>query len=245
VLRLASTTRPKNVRLAIAALIFTNIGILIVYIVVLQLALRVFRATHPKLGWNRPLGKTLTVSYVLLLTAVLLTIAFTILSYYTLNPILRSVALWIQRGAILYMMIFNIMSLVLLLLVLLLPPAPDNENFGAGSIRSKLIVPAVAVFFSIFIAGFRTGAAWSAPRPASNPGWYDKKAAFYVILFGFEIIIVYLFLFTRFDRRFWVPNGSNKPGDYSRINLDGSMARKTSEQDKASEQDHVSVQDKV
>ena len=245
VLRLALATRPNNARLYIAALIFTNIGVLVIYMVLLLLTLRVFRATHPKLGWNRPLGKTFTVSYFLLLGALLLVIAFTILSFYTLNPTLRTVALWIQRAAILYLMIFNVMSLVLLLLSLLLPRAPDNENFGTGSMGSKLIVLGVALFFCIFIAGFRTGTAWSAARPASNPAWYDSKAAFYVILFGFEIIIVYLFLFTRFDRMFWVPNGSHKPGDYSQTDFDSLTARKTSEQEKASEQDKASDQDKA
>ena len=245
VLRIAWATRPTNARVAIAALIFTNIGVLVVYVVVLLLALRVFRATHPKLGWNRRLGKTFTVSYVLLLGAVLLVIAFTILTFYTLNPTVRSVALWIQRSAILYMLFFNIASLSLLLLSWLLPRAQDNENFGTGGMGSKLIVLGVAIFFTIFIAGFRTGTAWSAARLASNAAWYDSKAAFYVILFGLEIIIVYLFLLTRFDRRFWVPNGSNKPGDYSRIDLDGSTVKRPLVQDSASVLDNVSAPEKA
>ena len=245
VLRIAWATRPDNAHVAIAALVFTNIGVLVVYVVVLLLALRVFRATHPKWGWNKSLKKTFTVSYVLLTCAILLTIAFTIVSFYTLNPTVRSVALWVQRGAILYMMIFNVVSLVLFLLSWLLPHAPDSENFGTGSIGSKLIILGAALFFTVFIAGFRTGTVWSAPRLASDAAWYDSKVAFYVILFGFEIIIVYLFLFTQLHKTFWVPNGSNKPGDYNQIGLDGSTARKTSEQHGAWEQDRASLQEKV
>ena len=241
VLRLAWATRPLNAHLAIAALLFTNLGVLVIYIVVLLLTLRVFRATHPALGWNRLLGKTFTVSYFLLLSAILPVIAFTLLSFYTLNPTLRSVALWIQRVAILYMALFNVMSLVMLLLSLLLPRTRDNENFGTGSMGSKLIILGAAVFFICLIAGLRTGTVWSAPRPASNPAWYDSKAAFYVILLGFEIVILYLFLFTRFDRMFWVPNGSKKPGDYSRFDLDGSTARKTLDQGQTLEQDKAPV----
>jgi hypothetical protein len=127
VLRLAWATRPKNVRVAIAAQIFTNVGILVVYIIVLLLILRVFRPTHPKLDWNRILGKMLIITYVLLLIAILATIAFTILSFYTLNPKLRFIALWIQRGAIIYMILFNIMALVLLLLSSLVPQAPETR----------------------------------------------------------------------------------------------------------------------
>ncbi|KAL9130269.1 MAG: hypothetical protein Q9217_001519 [Psora testacea] len=237
VLRIAWTTRSMNARLAIAANIFTNIGVLVIYIVLLLLVMRVFRATHPGLGWNKLLRKTVRVSYFLLGGALILTVAFTILTFYTLNPTLRTVALWIQRVAILYMMIFNIVTVVLLLISWLLPRASDNENFGAGSMESKLIILGVAVFFSVFIAGFRMGVAWSKARLASNAPWYDSKAAFYVIEFGFEIIVLYLLLVTRFDKRFWVPNGSNKPGDYSHINLDGLTERKMSEQDNSSDQD--------
>lgn len=229
VLRIAWATRPRNARLAVAAGIFTNIGVLVLYLVLLLIAQRMFRATHPKLGWNRPLGQVLQVAYGLLLVALLLSIAFTVLSFYTLNPTLRSAALWIQKGAIIYMMVFNVTTLVLLLLCVLLPRAPDHENFGTGSMRAKMINLGVAIFFTIFIAGFRTGTAWSSPRLATNPGWYQTKAAFYVIIFGFEIIVIYQFIFTRFDQMFWVPNGSSKPGDYSQADLDVSTEPKESE----------------
>ncbi len=250
-LRLALATRPKNVRLEIAALIFTNAGVLALYIVVLLLVLRVFRATHPKLGWNGPFKRILTVAYCVLVCALLLVIAFSVLTFYTLNPTLRSVALWIERGALLYMLMFNVMSLVMLLLSSLLPRAPDNENFGTGSMSSKLTILAVAVFFALFIAGFHTRTTWAAPRSIANPAWFDSKAAFYVIVFGFEIIVVYMFIFTRFDRRFWVPNGSKQPGDYSSLSLDDSTAirmselDKTSEQDKASRLDNSSLEDRA
>ncbi|KAL8748191.1 MAG: hypothetical protein Q9190_000010 [Brigantiaea leucoxantha] len=239
VLRIVWATRPSNARLTIAALIFTNLGVLVLYMVVLLLALRVFRATHPQLGWNSLLRKTLHVSYFLLGGSLVLTVAFTITTFYILDPTVRSVSLWIQRVSILYMLLFNVLSLILLLLAIFLPQHwPEYaENFGTGSMRAKLVILGVAVFFSVFIAGFRTGTVWSSPRLASNPAWYDSKAAFYVILFGFEIIVIYLFLFVRFDKRFWVPNGSNKPGDYSRQSLDNSTTVGTpSEPDREFEQ---------
>ena len=219
VLRIAWTTRSLNAGLAIAAGIFTNVGVLVIYVVLMLLVMRVFRATHPSLGWNGLLRKAILVSYVLLGAALVLTIAFTILTFYTLNPSLRTAALWIQRVAVLYILLFNIVIVILLLLCLLLPRASEGENFGSGSIESKLVILGVAVFFSLFIAGFRMGLSWSNARPASNAPWYDSKAAFYVIEFGFEIIVLYLLLLTRFDKRFWVPNHSDKPGDYSELDL--------------------------
>jgi hypothetical protein len=79
------------------------------------------------------------------------------------------------------MMIFNVITLVLLSLSVVLPRASDSENFGAGTMRSKLIILGTAVNFGTFIAGFRTGVIWSAPHPVSSPPWYDTKAAFYVL----------------------------------------------------------------
>lgn len=232
VLRIVWTTQPNNVRIAIAAQVLTNAGVLILYIVLLLLTLRVFRARRPKMGWNKHLNRTIKAAYFLLFFALVVTVSFTVLTFYTLNMKLRTDAVWIQRSAILYMMIFNITSLTFLILSLILPPALDSENFGTGSMGSKLTILAVAVFFCNFLSGFRTGLIWSATRPASDPAWYDTKPAFYVIIFGFEIVIVYLFLFTRFDRMFWVPNGSSKPGDYSSIVL-GETSIKEPEQEKS------------
>lgn len=219
VLRLAWTTHPYNIRLAIAAMIFTNIGGLVLYVVVLLLALRVFRALHPVPGWNKHLKKALAASYIVLTAVILGLVGFTIASLYSLDPRIQSVAFWYSRGANLYILLFNVLSLALFLAALLLPRAPESDDFGAGTMKSKLIILGIAVFFSTFIAGFRTGTVWAAPRPASDPAWYDSKAAFYVVIFSFELIIVYTFLIGRFDTRFWVPNGSTKPRDFHRLSL--------------------------
>ena len=218
VLRIVWANRPTNSHVAIAAQILLNAGVLVAYIVVLILSQRVLRATQPRLGWNKLLAKMLTVLYILLFCAFVLVISFTVLSFYTLNLHLRSIALWIQRVSILYILVFNIISLVMQLLSLLLPPSPERENFGTGSMKLKQIILGAALFFCLFIAGFRAGTAWAALRPASDPAWYDSKAAFYVIDFSFEIVIIYLLLITRFDRMFWVPNSSRQPGDYSQVN---------------------------
>lgn len=252
VLRIAWTTRETNAGLAIAANIFLNVGVVLIYIVLLVLALRVFRATHPSLGWNNIFRKTLRVAYCLLGCALILIISFTILSFYTLNPKLRNVSLWITRASILYFLVINLVTVVLLLLSWLLPRASNSETFGTGSMQSKLIIVAVGEFFSLFIAGFRMGVGWSNARPASDSPWYDGKAPFYVIEFGFEIVVLYLLLLSRFDKRFWVPNGSTKPGDYSRFDKDNASEvemmtgrDKTLEEDKTLEQDKTLEEDKT
>ena len=241
VLRLALATRPTNVSLAIAAGIFVNVGILVLYVVNLLLALRIFRATHPHLGWNPTFRKATKASYYSVAVALILVIAFTVLTFYTLDQTKRTAALWIQRVSILYLLLFNIAYLVFFLLSVMIPPAQDGENFGKyGSMRSKLNILSLAGFATLIIAGFRTGTIWSPPQLASNPPWWDGKVAFYLILFGLEVFVLYFLTFTRIDQRFWVPNGSSKRGNYSGTgDLDDSIGMKTwtHDQDDASQHD--------
>ncbi|PNS14414.1 hypothetical protein CAC42_3700 [Sphaceloma murrayae] len=216
VLRVVQTYRPTNIRLAIAAAIFLNAGVLIAYVVVLLLCIRILRALQPQLGWSNPLRLFIKLQYIILALALLLVIAFTVVNLYTLDAHLKTAALWIQRAAILYMLLFNLLSTAVLLLCVMLPRHTAPENFGQGSIAKKLAIASTANLVCVLIAAFRCGTVWVHPRPLNQPGWWHSKAALYAIEFGLEIVVIYLLIIMRFDLVFWVPNGSNGPGDYSR-----------------------------
>lgn len=218
--------RPDNARLAIAALIFINVGVLVIYVVVLNLATRLLRARQPRIGWHPMLAKCITANYVFMVIFILLVIAFTILSFYTRNPTLLQASLWIQRTGILYFWIFNLIAPTLYFLAVLLPKSHEAEQFGTGSMSAKITILGIIIFFNLWISGFRMGTSWTSARPLTDPAWFDTRAAFYIIELGFEIIITYLMLITRFDKRFWVPNGSKKHGDYSRISPNDAEHRK-------------------
>ncbi|KAH0370413.1 hypothetical protein KCU65_g2461, partial [Aureobasidium melanogenum] len=218
VLRIAWTTRIENARLAVAASIFLNLGVMVAYAVVLVLASRILRAAQPRLGWNSTLRKAIKVSYIGIVVVVILLLSFIVASVETLNQGVHTASLWVQRASNLYLLLLNCITPIFLLLSCLLPTDPESENFGSGSMRSKKIILGAASFFCLFISGFRCGTIWATPRPASDPAWYDNRALFYIVLLGFEIVIIYLFIFTRFDQKFWVPNGSQGPGDYSSRN---------------------------
>lgn len=215
VLRIAWTTRIQNARLAIAASIFLNLGVMVVYAVVIVLASRVLRATQPRLGWNPVLRKAVKISYVGIVICVILLLSFIIASVETLDQGIRTASLWVQRACNLYLLLLNLIAPIFLILSCILPKDPESENFGSGSMRTKKIILGVACFFCLFISGFRCGTIWAAPRPASDPAWFHHRALFYLVLLGFEVVIIYLFIFTRFDKKFWVPNGSQGAGDYS------------------------------
>lgn len=93
------------------------------------------------------------------------------------------------------------------------------EKFGQGRYRTKI---SLLLFTSVLLtlgACFRLAVNFSTPRPLADPAWYDSKASFYCFNFVIEIIVVYTYAVTRFDRRFHVPNGAFAPGHYNGMHV--------------------------
>ena len=216
VLRISWACYPRSVSTAIAANILVNAGILIVYILNLLFASRILRALQPTIGWNRALGFFYKAMYTLIGTSLVLVIVLTVMSSYTLDRKIHLEAMWIQRGAILFMLIFTLVPAVLLALAVLLPKHPSPETFGHGTMRTKIIVLAVGICLTVTIAGFRAGTTWMAPRPVDNPAWYQSRAAFYCFNFMLEIFILALYVPARIDKRFHVQDGSSKRRTYQK-----------------------------
>lgn len=215
VLRIVWSKEKHNVSLAIAAQIFVAAGILIVYIINLIFAQRILRARRPEVGWHPVLRILFGVLYALVAVALILVITLTVLEFYTLDPKVHSDALWIQRGAILYLLIVAVLPLAMLSLTYILPRSPNAESFGRGSVDSKAVILLAGSCLCTIIAGFRAGTTWEKPRPANDPAWYDSKAAFYCFQFMCEIMILILYITTRVDQRFYVPDGSSKRKSYA------------------------------
>lgn len=95
------------------------------------------------------------------------------------------------------------------------PTKRRPEKFGIGRYRTKLsLLFGTATLLSLG-ACFRIGIAYLDPRPIADPAWYDSKACFYCFNFLIELVVVYAYTISRFDRRFHVPDGSAGPGHYS------------------------------
>ncbi|KAI0429465.1 hypothetical protein F5Y09DRAFT_310322 [Xylaria sp. FL1042] len=217
ILRIVWASNQHNVRLAIAANIFVNAGVLVVYVVNLIFAQRILRARQPALGWHPAVSSALKVFYVGIGAALVLVIYSVVQSSYTLNPNTLRAARDIQLAASTYLLVFTTLPIWLLIVAhFLLPKSADEETFGHGSMRTKIVINLLATCICITIAGFKTGTAWEPPRPLSNPAWYHSKPAFYVFSFVLEIIVLAVLTLSRIDKRFHVPDGSKQPGDYSR-----------------------------
>lgn len=219
-LRLVWGTYPTNIRVAIAANIFVNAGVIILIILNLIFAQRILRASHPRLGWTRTIHFVFLAYYASMILNIGMVIVAIIQQSYTLNANILQIDhdLLLTGGT--YSAVASFMPLPILILSTLTrhirprsKPAARVEKFGEGRFRTKLIILLVSASLICIGAVFRTTTAYF-PRPATDPAWYHSKACFYCFNFTIEIIVIYLYALLRIDRRFHIPNGSKRAGDY-------------------------------
>lgn len=215
--RIAWASHPTNSKLAIAAQVFNNAGIIIIYIVNMVLAQRVLRSKQPKLGWNGAFRFVFKILCGLVVGALIMAIVALVVSINTKNlQTLHSIR-DVTLASSTYSLVVAVFPSCMLAIAYLLPTSPTEEAFGTGSQGKKLVVLLISCSLAIIIAGFKTGTAWETPRSTLNPAWYDTKAAFYCFEFMLEIIILATFLISRIDNLFHVPDGCKGPGDYTRL----------------------------
>ncbi|KAJ5256841.1 Protein of unknown function DUF3112 [Penicillium angulare] len=214
IIRIAWACNPTNVRLAIASQIFVAAGILLLFILNFLYAQRILRAAFPSFGWSAAVSWTFKGLYVLVLLTIIMMITTVIQSMYTLNTNIQRIDRDIQLYGVTYFAIVSFLPVPIVLAVLLFSRGKRIEEFGSGSWSAKVLIVLTASVLLCLGASFRAETTWMPAHLATSPPWYDHKACFYVFDFGIDISVVLLFLFTRVDRRFWVPNGSSKVRTY-------------------------------
>lgn len=216
-LRISSIVHAHNIRLAIAAQIFTVAGVLIVFVINLLWTQRLVRSLHPHFGWHRIpslLPKLLWPTIALTLIAV---ITVTVESFYTLRPRTHFIDRAVQLYGVAFLAIISFLPLPILAFAFAVPRTQRHDKFGAGRLRVKVAILVTGAVLVCFGASYRAGTAWCTPVSLTQPmPGYFHKAAFYVADFGVEIVTVYLYALMRVDLRFHVPNGASGPGAYSR-----------------------------
>jgi hypothetical protein len=215
IMRIVWATRQHDVQVAIAAQIFNNAGVLIVYLVNLIFAQRVLRAMHPKFGWNTALSHVFHVAYGLLVGTLIMVITATVIMFYTLNPHTIQACIDCQRAATIFLFFLTTTPLLLLAASFLLPRSgAREETFGVGTVNGKAVLLVATACLAVTISGFKLGTTWESPRPMNDPAWYHSKAAFYCFGFMLEIMILGIYVVGRVDKRFHIPNGSAKRRSY-------------------------------
>lgn len=207
-LRIAWAYKLNNVSLSIAAAIFANAGVLLLFVLELLFAQRCLRAAFPKFGWSKLLHYAFLINYLLIPCVLVMVIVTNIYAHYTLNISSLNSCRDTLLVAATYMSLFSFLPLALSILIAILPKGQDCENFGTGSLENKLLIVGLTSFLLCLGAVFRTAISFMPARPVSYPYSFDGKACFYVFYFSFEIVVVYTFLLVRIDKRFYIPDGS-------------------------------------
>ena len=215
-MRIVWACRPKNLRIAIASSVFTAAGVLLLFIANLLFAQRIFRAQHPNAGWSKAFHFTFIAIYAVIPLSLVMLIVAVVQSFYTLNGNTRRIDRDIQLYGQTYFVFVSFLPIVITTLSLLLPRKAPTEKFGTGRFRNKIYIVYFVSFLCCLGAAYRMGTAYKKPVPNSQHPAYFGKAPFYVFNFTIEIIIIASYILLRVDRRFWVPNASHGPGDYSR-----------------------------
>ncbi|KAI1065501.1 hypothetical protein LB507_000698 [Fusarium sp. FIESC RH6] len=214
VLRIAWASNPNNTSLAIAANVFTNAGVVLLFVVNLIFAQRILRAYHPHIGWGKPASLAFKFLYFSVAASLIMLITAVVYNFYTLNPHTKQQLRDIQLTGSTFLTILAFLPLPIVGLCFVLPRKTAMDKFGQGRMRTKI---QLLVFTTILLslgASFRTGVSFKV-RPANDPAWYHSKACYYCFNYVIEIIVVFSYALSRFDRRFHIPDGSHAPGDYS------------------------------
>ena len=220
VMRIVWACYPEDVSVAIAAMIFVSLGVLILFLTNLIFAQRIIRAAHPHFGWHRAIHYSFMVLYILILLMLIMVIIATVQSFYTLNIHTKTIDADLQRTASTYLMLISFLPIPIVILGLILPRQTRVEKFGSGRWRTKIRILLASSVLLCLGASFRTGTAFRNPRPKDDPAWYHAKWCFYFFNFTLEIIVVYLYLILRIDQRFHIPDKSHGPGDYNKDRRD-------------------------
>ncbi|KAI0489856.1 hypothetical protein F4859DRAFT_509433 [Xylaria cf. heliscus] len=215
-MRIVWATHPRVANIAIAAGILTQTGSVIVFIINLILAQRILRGYHPKFGWRPAVNWTFHFLVACVVATLIMAIAVTIQSFFTLDAATRRADRLVQLFAGTYMALLAFLPLPIVALAALLPRANTRvEKFGSGRWRTKVWLLLFTSALATLGASFRVYTGY-VPRPASNPAWYHSRACYYCFNFIIDLIISAAYLFLRFDRRYIVPNGAKGPGDYGK-----------------------------
>ncbi|KAK5998425.1 hypothetical protein PT974_00804 [Cladobotryum mycophilum] len=213
VMRIVWASYPHNARIAIAAQIFINAGVILLFAVNLIFTQRVVRAYHPHIGWSRIPTYFFRFLYFSIFACFVMLITAVVYSFYTLNVSTLNRIHNVQLFAIVYLAILAFLPTPIVAICLVLPRRGPIERFGTGRMRTKLFLLVFTSLLLSFSAGFRAGVSF-VRRPLDDPAWFHHKAAFYCVNYLIEIICVYSYALSRFDRRFHIPNGSSAPGHY-------------------------------
>ncbi|GAB7348313.1 hypothetical protein MBLNU459_g6291t1 [Dothideomycetes sp. NU459] len=204
IMRIVWATRPDNVRVAIAANIFSNAGVFIAYLINIILAQRVVVSAFPSAGQSKPFKMAFVLLYAITILTLASVITSVVQSVYTLDTYIHSIDRDIQLTAGTLILVIAALPIPLTVASVLRARRTPPTPFGTGSWNAKIVILMVTTLLALTVAAFRCGTTWMTPRPKEQPYWFDARWCYYFFNFVFDISIIYTYLFTRVDKRFHI-----------------------------------------
>ncbi|KAL9130367.1 MAG: hypothetical protein Q9217_001425 [Psora testacea] len=217
IMRIVWACYPRSIRVAMAAQIFVAAGVVLLFVINLIFAQRIVRAAHPHSGWHPLFHWAFIALYVMIVVTLAMIITAVIQSFYTLNENTKRIDRDVQLYGQTFYTVISFLPIPLVIGGLVVPRKTRLEKFGSGRWRHKIAILIVSALLLCLGAAFRVGVNFAGgTRPRDDPAGYQSKACFYIFNFVVEIIVILAYVLVRVDKRFYVPNGSHGPGDYSR-----------------------------
>lgn len=221
-LRIAWAIHPTVIRLGMAASIFVNVGVVLLYFVNLFFAQRIVRAQHPRFGWSKIFTPIIPLCCAWAVLTIVAIVVVVVQSFYTLNDnthrIDHIVQLYVQSA----FLAIACVPLIIITISTLLHQVPSirgtkaMDKFGSGSMRAKIAIVTTSSILLIGAAAFKAAVNFlpDVAVTQSTP-WYYNRGIFYVFGFAVEIIVLYFYAAVRVDRRFIIPDGASGPYSYA------------------------------
>ncbi|KAL6881296.1 hypothetical protein J3F83DRAFT_47478 [Trichoderma novae-zelandiae] len=213
VMRIVWACYPTDGRIGLAAQILASAGVLVVFVVNIVLVLRILRAYHPILGWSLPVSIFFRALYASVGACLVMLITSVVYGVYTLDQAAIDKTHDVQVVAVTYFAFLAFLPIPVVALCFAIPRRRRIEKFGSGSMRYKLFLMLFSATLLTLGAAFRAGVAYYRVPP-TQPRWFHHKACFYCFNYAIELVVVFTYALSRFDKRFHVPDGSSSPGHY-------------------------------
>ncbi|KAK8051413.1 hypothetical protein PG993_002798 [Apiospora rasikravindrae] len=212
-MRVVWASMPRDVQVAMAANILTMAGTVIAFIVNLFFTQRIIRGLHPKFGWSTPARLVFRFLVGSVVAAILMVIAVTVQSFYTLDDSVLASDRVAQLFAATFLAVLAFIPIPALIIAAIVPRSFRLEKFGEGSWTAKMVLVLFTSTLLSLGAWFRVSTNYI-PRPQNDPAWYTGRAPYYVFNYVLDLIVTYTYMAFAFHRRFHIPNGAKGPGSY-------------------------------
>ena len=231
--RIAWAAHPSNVPVAIASLVFTYAGVILLFIVNLALTQLIVHTQHPQLRRSSPLTFASLMLLFIIIGAVFGLIAGIVLEFYWPPEDTSALALRTYGSATYATIAFIPIPIVIVSTLARARRHSNNkmaqpgDNSAQGSMVPLVTIVTVSASFLTLGAAYRLATlclpSTSGDFPIDTP-WYFSRGSFYTFNFGIGLLVVLFWLILRVDEPDITSKGATAFASYARGGINAPAA---------------------